>query len=66
MSDLRERLESTLSQAKTSLIAAQGAAIDKAKAAAKATDEYVHENPWKSVGVAAGLGLLVGMLIARR
>ena len=37
-----------------------------AKAAAKATDGYVHENPWKSVGIAAGVGLLLGMLIGRR
>jgi ElaB/YqjD/DUF883 family membrane-anchored ribosome-binding protein len=34
--------------------------------AAKVTDEYVHENPWKAIGVTAALGLIVGMLIARR
>lgn len=66
MAELRERVQSTLSQAKTGLIEAQGAVIDKAKAAAKATDAYVHENPWKSIGVAAGVGLLLGMLISRR
>jgi ElaB/YqjD/DUF883 family membrane-anchored ribosome-binding protein len=33
---------------------------------ARATDDYVHENPWSSIGAAAGVGLLVGMLIARR
>ena len=35
----------------------------KTKAAAEATDTYVHENPWKVVGMAAGLGLIVGLLL---
>jgi ElaB/YqjD/DUF883 family membrane-anchored ribosome-binding protein len=35
-------------------------------AAAKATDVYVHENPWRSVGFAASIGVVVGLLIGRR
>ena len=35
-------------------------------AAGHATDEFVHENPWKSVGIAAGVGLLLGLLVSRR
>ena len=41
-------------------------ALEKGKQVAKDTDEFVHEHPWKAVGVAAGVGLVVGMLIARR
>lgn len=63
---LRSRVTATLSQAKTGLIDAQAAVVDKAKVAAKATDEYVHDNPWKSIGIAAGVGLLVGAIIGRR
>ena len=63
---LRSRVTATLSQAKTGLIEAHAAVVDKAKVAAKATDEYVHDNPWKSIGIAAGVGLLVGALIGRR
>ncbi|HCI13500.1 MAG TPA: DUF883 domain-containing protein, partial [Gallionellaceae bacterium] len=37
----------------------------RTKEAAKVTDEYVHENPWKAVGIAAGVGLVIGMLISR-
>ena len=33
---------------------------------ADATEEYVRDNPWRSVGVAAGVGLLLGLLISRR
>lgn len=44
----------------------QAIAVEKGKAAAQTTDEFVHEHPWKSVGIAAGVGLVIGMLIARR
>ena len=36
------------------------------KAAARATDDWVHENPWGSIGIAAGVGFLVGLLVSRR
>jgi ElaB/YqjD/DUF883 family membrane-anchored ribosome-binding protein len=36
------------------------------KRAAVATDEYVHENPWTAIGVAAAVGLLVGVLLGQR
>jgi ElaB/YqjD/DUF883 family membrane-anchored ribosome-binding protein len=47
------------------LVAAEQVLLVKAKASAKAVDGYVHENPWKSVGIAAGVGVLVGLLINR-
>jgi ElaB/YqjD/DUF883 family membrane-anchored ribosome-binding protein len=45
---------------------AQAALLVRTRAAAKATDEYVHMHPWKAIGVAAGVGLVIGMLIGRR
>lgn len=45
---------------------AQTAAIQQGKAAARATDEYVHENPWRSIVAAASIGVVVGLLISRR
>jgi len=44
----------------------QEMAVAKVKAAGHATDEFVHENPWKSIGIAAGVGLVVGLLVGRR
>jgi ElaB/YqjD/DUF883 family membrane-anchored ribosome-binding protein len=41
-------------------------AMRRAREIAGAADEYVHENPWQAVGVAAGIGLVLGLLIARR
>ena len=61
----RERIQETLAAAKARLVIAEEAVVAKTKQAAKATDEYVHENPWKAVGIAAGAGLIVGMLISR-
>ena len=65
-SELRARVQSTLDRAKSSLGEFQAAAVDRAKAASKATDDYVHDNPWQSVGVAAGVGLLIGLLLSRK
>lgn len=61
----RERIQESLAHAKERMVAAEEAVVEKTKQAAKATDEYVHENPWKSVGIAAGVGLVIGMLISR-
>jgi ElaB/YqjD/DUF883 family membrane-anchored ribosome-binding protein len=44
----------------------QAVAMEKGKVAAQTTDEFVHEQPWKAVGIAAGIGLVVGLLIGRR
>jgi ElaB/YqjD/DUF883 family membrane-anchored ribosome-binding protein len=61
----RERIEENLVAAKARLEVAERAVFEKTKQAATATDEYVHDNPWQAIGVAAGVGLLVGMLISR-
>lgn len=61
----RERIQENLAAAKDRLVAAEQAVLASTKQAAKVTDEYVHENPWKAVGIAAGVGLIIGMLISR-
>lgn len=66
MGELRGRLKERLASTKAKLVQAEAAAVAKAKAAARATDDYVHENPWKAVGIAAGAGLVLGLLIGRR
>jgi ElaB/YqjD/DUF883 family membrane-anchored ribosome-binding protein len=55
-----------LVKAKDDLIRLEEAAVEKAKFAAKATDDYVKENPWKAVGWGAAVGVVLGMLIARK
>jgi len=64
--DVRKRVQARMEQAKVELVHLQDAAVAQAKAAGQAADAFVHENPWKSVGVAAGLGLVLGLLLSRR
>lgn len=44
----------------------QAAAIETGKEIAETTDDFVRENPWKAVAISAGVGVLLGMLIARK
>ncbi|HEY9210882.1 MAG TPA: DUF883 family protein [Methylotenera sp.] len=64
--NLRAKAEESLAVAKVKLNEAQDALVEKGKIAAQATDDYVHEKPWHAVGIAAGVGLVVGLLIGRR
>lgn len=63
---LRERIQERLSGAKEKLLDAQHEAFQRAKDAATATDDYVHAKPWQAIGVAAAVGLALGVLIGRR
>jgi ElaB/YqjD/DUF883 family membrane-anchored ribosome-binding protein len=64
--DLRSQVETKLLRAKLRLQELEGEAVDRAKAAARVTDDYVHDNPWQAIGVAAAVGLAVGLLLNRR
>jgi ElaB/YqjD/DUF883 family membrane-anchored ribosome-binding protein len=64
--DLRSQIETKLLRAKLSLQELEGQAVDQAKAAARATDDYVHDNPWQAIGIAAAVGILVGLMMNRR
>lgn len=66
VAEVRAKAEKSLHAAKASLAEMQSVVVAKTKDAAKATDVYVHENPWKSVGFAASVGLVIGLLISRR
>ena len=65
VSAARERIQDSLEAAKARLAVAQDAMLEKTRLAARATDEYVHDNPWRAVGISAAVGVIVGMLISR-
>ncbi len=65
-SDLRAQVEAKLRSAKLKLQDLQDDAIDRAKAAARVTDDYVRDNPWQAIGAAAAVGFLMGVLVSRR
>ena len=64
--EVRARAEESLRQAQTRLTALEDEALQRAREVADATEEYVRGNPWQSLGIAAGVGLLVGLLLSRR
>jgi ElaB/YqjD/DUF883 family membrane-anchored ribosome-binding protein len=66
VAEARAKAEESIKVAKARMAEAQAALLVKTKEAAKATDVYVHENPWTAMGVAAGVGLVIGLLIGRR
>lgn len=62
-SALRAKMEKKLNAAKERLRSLEDTVVDKSRAAARATDEYVHENPWQGIGVAASVGVVLGVVI---
>ena len=45
---------------------AQGQAMVKGKELAQTADVYVKDNPWRTIAAAAGVGLLVGVILGRK
>ncbi len=64
--ELRQQVETKLLNARLRLQEIEGDAIDRARAARQATDDYVHENPWQSVGIVAAVAFVAGLLLSRR
>ena len=64
--DAHHRRHHRLLRLRRKLAEAEEILIDNGKQAARVTDEYVHDNPWSAVGIAAGIGFMIGLLIGRR
>ena len=64
--DLRSQVEAKLLAAKLRLQEIEGEAVDRARVAARITDDYVHDSPWQAIGVAAAIGFVAGLLVSRR
>ncbi|MDO8692658.1 MAG: DUF883 family protein [Sheuella sp.] len=63
---LREQALASLKQTREALYDAQDEVLAQGRRAVRATDEYVHDNPWQAIGVAGMAGLLLGVLLSRR
>ncbi len=64
--ELREQALAALKQTREALYDAQDEVLAQGRKAARAADEYVHDNPWQAIGVAGMAGLLFGLLLTRR
>lgn len=60
---LRDRVESSINQAKAAAGNGVRIAVDGTRRAAKATDDYVRQNPWTVIGAMAAVGLVAGALL---
>ena len=66
IAEARTRMQQALLELKPRLANTEAVLRDKARVAVSAADEYVHHNPWTAMGVATGIGVVVGLLIGRR
>lgn len=64
--EARTRILESLESAKRRLLEVERSAVRHGDEAVAATEKYVKSNPWQSVGIAAGVGLILGVLLARR
>ena len=64
--EIRVRAEESLRQARARLSDVEEEALRHAREISASAEDYVRENPWQSVGIAAGAGLLLGLLLSRR
>ena len=63
VAEARQKIEQSLIEGKKALADAEKTLVKKSKEAADLADDYVRDNPWSAVGIAAGAGLVLGLLI---
>ena len=64
--ELRAQIHESLLKARETLQLSEQSLRDRGQAAVIAAEDYVQTNPWQSVGIAAGVGFLIGLLATRR
>lgn len=65
LDEVRAQARQSLRVVRARLISAEDHLLARTREAAQATDVYVHENPWQAIGIAGGLGVLIGLLLRR-
>ncbi|WIX34302.1 DUF883 family protein [Salinicola sp. JS01] len=66
IAELRERAQQRLQDTRERLEARGEALYDSAREQIDATDRYVRDNPWTSIGIGAAAGVVLGLLLGRR
>lgn len=64
--EIRARAQESVRHAKERLATIEEQALERARALAGDADDFVRDNPWQAVGIAAGVGLVLGLLMSRR
>ena len=63
--ELRRRMQQVVNQVKPQIAKIETVLTETSKSAAACTDTYVHDNPWAAIGISAGVGMVIGLLISR-
>jgi ElaB/YqjD/DUF883 family membrane-anchored ribosome-binding protein len=64
--ELRDRAMKSLRRTREALYETQDALVERGRQAARATDDYVRDNPWQAMSISGAVGLLLGLLVGRR
>lgn len=64
--EVRSRLAAALERAKASCVEVEQRAVATAREAARKADTVIRAHPYESIGVAFGVGLLIGVLVSRK
>jgi ElaB/YqjD/DUF883 family membrane-anchored ribosome-binding protein len=62
----RQKIEQSLIEGKKAVADAEVTLVRKSKECAEIADDYVRENPWSAIGIAAGVGVALGLLIRNK
>nr|WP_110668679.1 DUF883 family protein [Salinicola halophilus] len=65
ITELRDRAQQRLQDTRARLEARGEAIYSGARDQMDATDRYVHDNPWTSIGIGAAAGVVLGLLLGR-
>ena len=66
LEEMTDEIQAGINAGKYSLDDIQRLVSEKGKEAADATDQFVRENPWAALGIAAAVGCVLGILISRK
>jgi ElaB/YqjD/DUF883 family membrane-anchored ribosome-binding protein len=66
LDEMTDEIQAGIKAGKYSFEEIQKLLSEKGKEAADATDQFVRENPWAALGIAAAVGCVVGLLISRK
>lgn len=65
LDEVRARTRESIRKVGERIAQSQATLVASGKKAVAATDVYVHDNPWAALGVAGGIGFVLGLLLRR-
>ena len=66
LDEMTDEIQAGIKSGKYSIADIQRVLSNKTKEAASATDDFVKDNPWAALGIAAAVGCVVGLLLNKK